>query len=150
MTTKAIETINSQSDSLIDLLVAQCADLEALLRLARQELTASTSNDFEAMLKVTSERAAIGERLESYHRQISELRAVMGDSVEHILQSTLVKNSISLALEIQAKDAVATSALVTVRSDTNGQIARLDQGRRNSTAYLNETRSAGMKCDRRA
>jgi hypothetical protein len=148
LTTKA--TINTHADSLIDLLVAQCADLEALLKLARQESAAATQNDFDRMLEVTTQRATLGERLESYHRQISELRAVMGDSAEHVLQSTLVKDSIRLALEIQGNDKVTSTSLIHLRTNTNGQISRLEQGRRNSTAYLSEARVAGIKCDRRA
>jgi hypothetical protein len=150
LTTKASQTINLHADSLIDLLVAQCADLEALLKLARQESAAAEANDFDRMLEVTTQRATLGERLESYHRQISELRALMGDSAEHVLQSTLVKDSIRLALEIQGNDAATSTSLTHLRAYTNSHISRLDQGRRSSTAYLNEARVAGIKCDRRA
>jgi hypothetical protein len=148
LTTKA--TINSQADSLIDLLVAQCADLEALLKLARRESVAAAENDFEGMLEVTTERATLGDRLESYHRQISDLRTAMGESAEHMLQTNLVKDSIRLALEIQSSDKATSSALTQVRTNTNGQLTRLEQGRRNSTAYLSEARLGGMKCDRLA
>jgi len=147
---RTVETINSHADSLIDLLVAQCADLEALLKLAREESLAAAENDFDRMLEVTTERATLGERLESYHRQISELRGLMGASAEHVLQSALVKDSIRLALEIQHNDATTSTSLLHLRSNTNGQLSRLEQSRRNSTAYLNETRVAGVKCDRRA
>jgi hypothetical protein len=150
LTTKAIDTINSHADSLIDLLVAQCADLEALLKLARRESVAAAENDFEGMLEVTSERATLGARLESYHRQISDLRAAMGESAEHMLQTNLVKDSIRLALEIQSSDKATSSALTQVRTHTNEQLSCLEQGRRNSTAYLSEARLGGMKCDRRA
>jgi len=150
LTTNTLETINSQADSLIDLLVAQCADLDALLKLARREAAAAAENNFESLLDVTCERATLGERLESYHRQISDLRSIMGDSAEHVVRSALVKESIQMALEIQSHDAATTAALTSLRTNTNGQIARLEQGRRNSSAYLNEARTPGIKCDRRA
>jgi len=147
---RTVETINSNADSLIDLLVAQCVDLEALLKLARQESLAAEENDFDRMLEVITERAKLGERLETYHRQISDLRNLMGSSAEHVVHSALVKDSIRLALEIQSSDASTSSSLLHLRTNTNSQLSRLEQGRRNSTAYLNESRIAGMKCDRLA
>ena len=144
------DAINSQADSLIELLVAQCADLESLLKLARQESLAVEENDFDRMLAVTSERSILGERLENYHRQISDLRAAMGESADQVLRSTLVKDTIRLALEIESKDAHTSSSLTSVRSNTNCQLTRLEQGRKNSTAYLSEGHIAGIKCDRRA
>lgn len=140
------ELINANAESLIDLLVAQCTDLDALLKLARQESIAVSENNFEKVLEVTTERDVLGKKLESYHRQISDLRAVMGDSAAQVIQTTLVKESIRLALEIQTSDNATKTALTNLRSNTNVQITKL----KNSTAYLTETRSGGIKCDRLA
>ena len=137
------DIINANAESLIDLLVAQCTDLDGLLKLARQESAAVSENDFERVLEVTTQRDMLGQRLENYHRQISDLRALMGDSAEQVVQSNLVNESIRLALEIQASDNATKTALTSLRSNTNGQITKL----KNSTAYLTETRGSGIKCD---
>ncbi|MEJ7713932.1 MAG: hypothetical protein WKF84_29825 [Pyrinomonadaceae bacterium] len=48
---------------MISLLTAQCADLEALLSLARQETAAAVKNDFAEVMCLVEERAALGSRL---------------------------------------------------------------------------------------
>jgi hypothetical protein len=141
------KAITSEAESLIELLVAQCADLEALLVLARKEAVASANADFEELLAVTRDRATLGERLESYHRQISELRTRMGPAAQHVIESTVVKDSIRIVLEVQAQDKHTTSLLTMARKDTLEAITRLDQAHRNSAAYLSDTRTAGLNCD---
>ncbi len=150
MTYHNIKTISSQADSLIELLVAQCVDLEALLKLARRETAAAEEQDFAELLNVTRERANLGERLETYHRQIADLRATMDSAAEVVIQSTVAKEAIRLALAIQSQDSTTSSMLTTIRVDTNESMTRLDHGRRGSLAYLSEGRTGGLKCDRRA
>ena len=150
LTANTLENLSTHADSLIDLLVAQCTDLETLFKIARQESAAVVENDFDRLFTLSSERAILGERLESYHRQISDLRSVLGDTAEQVINSLVAKESVRLALEIKASDADTTSALMNIRGNTNGQLARLEQARRHSNAYLNEGRAGGIKCDWRA
>jgi hypothetical protein len=150
LTNQTLKTISSKADSLIELLVAQCGDLEALLKLAKLETTAAEKQNFEELLNITRDRATLGERLETYHRQISELRATMDSAAEHVIQSTVAKEAIQLALAIHTQDSKTSSMLVTMRANTNETVTRLDQGRRGSVAYLSEGRTGGLKCDRRA
>src|SRR2546428_1987470 len=80
-------SIEVKADSLLDLLIGQCADLEALLRLARREEEAVKARNFDELLRVTEERATLGERLEVYHRQIAEMRLRLGEAAAPVLRS---------------------------------------------------------------
>lgn len=150
MYSKTRNTINAQSDSLIDLLVGQCSDLEALLRLARQEATAAENDDFDGLLRIVSERATLGERLESYHRQIADLRNSMGASAEQIIRSNVAAESVRLALAIQTQDLNNTQLLRATHAKQQDALIRLENGRKGSVAYLSEGRLGGLNCDRRA
>ena len=136
-----------QPDSLMDLLIGQCSDLEALLTLARRETLAAEQSDFSELMTVVEERASLGERLETYHRQIAELRGQMaGEQTAH---DPVAKNTVRLAVEIQAIDKRTTALLATNRLETREAIARLDQGKRQFVAYLSDARLNGLNCDRR-
>jgi flagellar biosynthesis/type III secretory pathway chaperone len=150
MYSKTRNTITEQSDSLIDLLVGQCSDLESLLKLARQEATAAENDDFDGLLRIVSERATLGERLESYHRQIADLRRSMGASAEGVIKSNLAEESVRLALAIQGQDSNNKQLLRATHAKQQEAIVRLENGRRSSVAYLSEGRLGGLNCDRRA
>jgi Trp operon repressor len=137
-----------QSTSLMDLLIDQCSDLEALLALARREVLAAEKSDFRELISVVSERATLGERLEAYHRQIAELRGSMAQRSS--ASDAVSTQSIRLAVEIQTLDADTTRLLTTTRNDVGRSITRLDDGRRNFTAYLRDGRANGLSCDTRA
>lgn len=134
----------------MDLLIGQCADLEGLLALARRETIAAEQHDFDELVIVAQDRASLGERLESYHRQIAELRAKIGGAAEPVLDNPVVNETVRLAVEIQALDARTKTMLATTRTDTRNAIATLEQGRRNFVAYLQSDARGGYKCDRRA
>ena len=134
----------------MELLVAQCTDVETLLALARRETVAAESNDFRELIAVVEERATLGERLESYHRQIADLRALMGGTAEPSGQSAVANETIRLAVEIQTLDTKTTALLTAARTHTRLEISQLDQGRRRSVAYLSDARASGFNCDRRA
>jgi hypothetical protein len=136
-------------DSLTDLLVGQCSDLEALLKLARRETLISESNDFNQLLTVVEERASLGDRLETYQRQIAELRTTLGHAADPMLEGPVAKQTIRLALEIEAQDSRTIAWLNTARTNTTVAMTRLDQGRRNFLAYLREAQTSGLNCDRR-
>jgi len=140
-----------QPESLMDLLIGQCSDLEALLGLARREAVATEGQDFSELVAVAHDRATLGERLESYHRQISELRATMGRSIEHLFENPIAQETVRLAVEIQALDHRTKEMLISQRSETSNAIATLEHGRRNFVAYLSgDARASGFRCDWRA
>lgn len=150
MHSRTRQTITEQSDSLIDLLVGQCSDLESLLKLARKEATAAENDDFDGLLRIVSERATLGERLESYHRQIADLRKSMGASAERVIESNIAEESVRLALAIQSQDSSNRQLLSAAQAKQQEAIIRLENGRRGSVAYLSEGRLGGLNCDRRA
>ena len=141
--------IESHADSLIEILAAQCADLEALLTLARRETTAAATSDFEEIMAVVGERATVGERLESYHRQIAEIRLRMGEAVEPIIRSETATRAAKLVLDIQTQDACTRPLLMAGRSQATDAISRLEQGRRGTSAYLRDERRGAIACDQR-
>lgn len=142
--------IADESDSLIELLVAQCADLEILLSLAGEETAAARRNDFVEVIRVVSERATIGERLESYHRQIAELRGRLGHSAEQDFQSETARCAVRLILDIQKQDARTRPLLLAARSEAAQGLHRLEQTSRSAAAYLREPPHAPIACDRLA
>lgn len=139
-----------QSESLLDLLIGQCTDLESLLVLARREREAVRSSDFDQLLDVARERATLGERLENYHRQITELRDKLGQGNARLADHRLAKEAVRLMLNIQEEDSQTTSLMFAARTRISETIARLDQSQRNSLAYLQNGSANGLNCDRRA
>jgi ABC-type Fe3+-citrate transport system substrate-binding protein len=134
----------AQSDSVIELLIAQCVDLEALLALARRENAAAKADDFEEVFTVVTERASLSERLETYNRQISELRS----QLKGVQDSNLVGVATQLIVDIQTQDADTKSLLISNRTKTAEALGRMDQGHRQSVAYLQHARANGLHCDR--
>lgn len=141
-------TIDHQADSLIALLTAQCADLEALLALARSETTAAERCDFAEVMRVVEERSALGARLEVYHRQIADIRRKLSDDeLSPMLEGALVNSTMRLAAEIQAQDARTRPLLLAAGSEASRQLSKLGQIRRTIGAYLNDGRPVSIACD---
>jgi hypothetical protein len=138
-----------QTDSLMDLLIAQCSDLEGLLALARRETVAANSENFDELFVVFGERAKLGDRLENYHRQVAELRDKLGQCAGTYIDPALSTKTIQLVVEIQAQDVKTRSLLLATQTTTSEEIARLDYSQRNSLAYLYGARANGLNCDRR-
>jgi len=138
-----------QVDSLMDLLVAQCSDLEGLLRLARLENTIAEKSDFNELLTVIEKRGTLSARLEGYQRQIAELRRALGRAAEEVIESPVAEETIRLTLEIEAQDSQTATRLKSSRDNVTTALARLDQGQRNSVAYLRDAQRNGLNCDRR-
>lgn len=142
------QAIEAQSDSLIAILADQCGDLETLLALARSETRAVEARDFGEVMRVVSERAALGERLESYHRQLAELRQRLGESCEPGLRSAAAARSVALVVEIQAQDARTRPLLLAAQCELLDESLKLDQARRGVGAYLRDARhTASTACD---
>jgi hypothetical protein len=143
-------SIASQADSLLDLLIGQCADLERLLALSRRETEAAERRDFEEVLRVVAERATLGERLEVYHRQIAELRSRLGEVAEPVMRNEVVARAVSLARGILAQDGVTRPLLISARDEAAQQQRQLTQTRRGLAAYLQEGAHAPLACDQLA
>jgi hypothetical protein len=134
----------------LNLLIAQCADLEALLELARREEAAAEARNFDEMLRVVEGRATLGERLEVYHRQIAELRQRMGEAAEPALRTPVARQVTALASEILAQDARTRPLLVAARNELAQERLRLDRGRSGVSAYLQDGNKISIACDQRA
>jgi hypothetical protein len=143
-------SIESQADTLLDLLIGQCEDLEKLLALSRQETEAARRKDFEEVLRVVAERATLGERLEVYHRQIAELRARLGERAAPVMSCQAVARAVDLAHSVLAQDNVTRPLLVAVRDEAAEQQRQLAHSRRGVSAYLQEGSHAPLACDQLA
>lgn len=145
-----VSTITAEADSLLDLLIAQCKDLEALLALSRGETAAAAARDFEEIIRITVERATLGERLEVYHRQIADLRQRLGTTAESALQSPTATRIAELVNSVQAQDQRAHSLLLEVRGEIDSEWKQMNQAQRGLTAYLNDGRMPAVACDQLA
>jgi flagellar biosynthesis/type III secretory pathway chaperone len=144
-----ISPIKEQPEAVLELLIAQCADLEALLELARAEQAALEQGDFEEVFRVVEERASLGERLEVYHRQIAQLRLTLGEAAEPALQSAPGAQAMRLVQEILALDAGTRPQLLAARERIIGESRELEKMRRGLSAYLPDGRRSALAYDRR-
>ena len=142
--------ITAEADTLLDLLIEQCKDLESLLALSRGETAAVEARDFDEIIRITSERATLGERLEVYHRQIAEMRQRLGAAAETAMQSPTVTRIAELVNSVQAQDRQTQPLLLTVRQEVAHEQQHLNQVQRGLTAYLNEGRIPAVACDQLA
>lgn len=144
-------SIESHAESVIEILAAQCADLEALLALARQEAIAAEKQDFERLFEITRERATLGERLEVYHRQIVEVRARMSETLEPSGSNEAARRAVALVMEIQVQDDHTHPLLIAARSAMVDQMSSLDNTQRNLSAYLRHDKEvSSVAYDQRA
>ena len=142
--------LTAEADSLLDLLIAQCVDLEALLTLSRGEAAAVEARDFDEVIRLTAERATLGERLEVYHRQVAEIRERLGAAAETVMHSPTATRITELVNGIVAQDNYTRPLLFEVRQEIDQQSQRLTQAQRGLTAYLNEGRLPAVACDQLA
>ena len=142
--------IEAEADSVLDLLIAQCADLEALLQLARRETAVADSGDFEELMRVVSARAELGERLEVWHRQIAEMRERLGAAAESTLQNEAATRAASLINGILMQDEQTRPLLVVARDRAAAAAREVEQKRRGVSAYLRDGRSQAVACDQLA
>lgn len=134
----ASERVKRNSDSLIELLGAQCSDLEQLLALAREETLAAQQGKFLKIWDIVSERATIGKRLETYHRQISELRGHLESEGENISQYDITNRVIELANSTLVQDQITRSLLTKSRDEATTGLQTLARSQSGNNAYLRE------------
>ncbi|MEQ1604142.1 MAG: hypothetical protein ABL999_04670 [Pyrinomonadaceae bacterium] len=132
------DKVKDNSESLIELLGAQCSDLEQLLALARQETAAAQEGKFLKIWDIVSERSAIGKRLETYHRQISELRGNLEAAGESVNQFDITNRVIELANSTLVQDQKTRSLLTASRDQAVEGLNALSKGHAGSNAYLKE------------
>jgi len=142
--------IEGQAETLLDLLIGQCADLESLLVLSRRETQAVEQHDFEAVLRLVEQRASLGDRLEVYHQQIAELRLRLGEAAEPPMRSAAATRAADLAASILAQDGLTRPLLAAARAELATQQQQLTQNRRGVSAYLQEGRPGAVACDQQA
>lgn len=142
------KTIDPNVDSVMDILVAQCRDLEVLLNLARQETNAIEKQDFDNLINVVSERSIIGKRLESYHRQLAELRSQFGDlAMAKIFNDAATTRCVTLISQIQTQDNHNQNMLVASRASLVQEAKQVTQAQQHLKAYgANSTISIACDC----
>lgn len=140
-------SIELHADTLCELLTAQCADLEALLLLARHETVAAERDDFDRLVQIVQDRTELGERLEVYHRQIADMRQQM--NIDYI-DDDIAASTIRLIVEIQAQDRKTHDLLRVAQNETGTKLARLQQTQRGRNAYLREPPRGSVAYDQKA
>lgn len=142
--------IPTGADLLMSLLVAQCEDLESLLVLSRDETQAVQKSDFNEIIRITAERATLGERLETYQQQIVDLRTRLGQSAEMMSQNPTVIRINELVNDVQAQDEQTRSLLLDARKQLEQEQRQLNQMQRGLTAYGGDHRIPAVACDQLA
>lgn len=134
------EKIVKNSDSLIELLAAQCVDLEKLLMLAREEHCAAERGNFEDILQIVSKRAELGNRLEVFQQQIAELRRNLNanDSAVTAERGGIENRIIEIANLTIAQDQETRLLLTGERTRAADELANLEKSQRGTNAYLRE------------
>ena len=131
--------ITQESDSIINLLAAQCADLEKLLLLARQETVAAELGNFGTILNITSERAEISKRLETFQQQIAELRGFLGKSVDTSNKYNETSNRVAeLANQTLMQDQQTRLFLTAMCEKSSEELKKLETVNRGTNIYLRE------------
>ena len=128
--------INEKSDSLIELLTAQCSDLEKLLALAREETIAAQRGNFEDVLDIVTKRAEIGSRLETFQQQLSELRTHLGESATALLRNEITARVVEIAGLTLAQDQKTKLLLTGTRENAAAELANLERGQRGANVYM--------------
>jgi flagellar biosynthesis/type III secretory pathway chaperone len=134
------ENIQKNSDSLINLLAAQCADLEKLFQLAREETLAAEQGKFLKIWDIVSERAEIGARLETFQQQIGELRGQLESKGDNANKYDITNRVIELANLTLAQDQKTRLLLTDSREKMVEDLKNLDKSGHGTNAYLRENK----------
>jgi hypothetical protein len=135
---KDSDNLKDNSNSLIGLLTAQCADLEKLLSLAREETLAAQQGKFFKILDIVSERAEITQKLETFQQQISELRGCLNSASENPVQKNAVDRVIELSNLTIVQDNQTKLLLSASREEAAESLKSLEKSQHNTNAYLRE------------
>jgi len=138
------EKVLKNSESVVDILSAQCEDLESLLVLAREEAEAVKKNDFLSLVDIVSERARIGERLETFQRQTTELKHCLTGDAQF---KSIADRVIEVARLTIEQDKATAAELADFQADASEQIGQLGKGKKSIGKYL-MTDGKGLVCDK--
>jgi flagellar biosynthesis/type III secretory pathway chaperone len=137
----------NNSDTLVELLAAQCAELEKLLALAREETEAASDGRFLRVWDIVSERAAVGKRLETFQQQITELRGALESDGHALSGHDITDRVIELANLTLVQDQKTRLLLAASREKTAADLKDLDTSNYRTNAYLREN-TKGLAYDR--
>lgn len=140
--------IAEKSDSLIDLLTAQCADLEQLLALAREETLAAEQGNFLSILDIVSEREKIGKRLETFQAQTTELRRTLNGSGSAPIHGEIAARIEEMARFTLEQDQKTRLLLTGERDEAAEELKTLEKSQRGTNVYLREE-TKGLAFNRR-
>jgi flagellar biosynthesis/type III secretory pathway chaperone len=141
------ENLVKNSDSLVELLAAQCSDLEKLLILAKEETVAAKEGKFTRIWDIVTERSMIGKRLETFHQQIAELRGSLEAQGENIGKFDITNRVIELANLTLMQDQETRLLLADTRERTADELKNLERSHAGTNAYLRKP-SRGLAYDR--
>ena len=128
--------LENRSDSLIELLTEQCADLENLLSLAREETNAAKQGNFARIIDIYEKRSELGERLETFQQQITELRQSIGQRIP-VTISEKISEVVNMTL---AQDSETRKLLTAGNEETIKELTVLEKARQNTKLYSTERR----------
>ena len=137
----------NNSDTLVDLLSAQCSELETLLALAREETQAAQDGKFLKVLDIVSERSRVGKRLETYHQQISELRGTLQAEGHNVSGYDITNRVMELANMTLVQDQKTRPLLAALKSEAVASLQNVETSTYRANAYLKENRK-GLAFDR--
>lgn len=143
----AQENVVKASDSLIELLVAQCTDLEQLLALAREETLAAQQGNFLSILDIVSDREKISNRIEVFQQQISELRVTLSSNEENFFRREEFAHAIEIATLTLEQDRQSKLLLTGLRDESLAELKNLEKSHRGVNKYLS-AESKGLAYNR--
>lgn len=141
--------IIEQAESIIELLIAQCADLESLLVLAKRETSVAENGDFEELLQVVEERATLEQKLDVFQRQIENLRESMGYKFDMVMKNSIVERAAFLITEIQTQDERTRPLLLTARNEASDRLQSVARSQKSINAYSKEQTKSPVAYDTR-
>lgn len=141
------ENLVNNSVTLVELLADQCSDLERLLSLAKEETAAAAAGKFTRIWDIVSERSLIGRRLETFHRQIAELRSRLESNGESIRGYDVTARVIELANLTLIQDQQTRKLLMESRERATEELVGLERGHLGTNAYLHQP-TRGLSFDR--
>lgn len=130
------DKVVENSDSLIEILAAQCADLEKLLSLAREETLAAEQGNFLSILDIVSEREKIGRQLETFQQRTSELRRALGTAEKSASRSEIASRIVETARLTIEQDQKTRLLLNGAREEAAEELKNLEKSHRGTNVYL--------------
>jgi flagellar biosynthesis/type III secretory pathway chaperone len=139
--------IIKEAESVIELLISQCADLESLLVIARRETSAVETGNFEELLRIVEERATFEEKLEVFQRQIENLRENMGYKFDMMMKNSIAERAAFLITQIQTQDERTLPLLLSSRNEASEDLQTSNRSQKSINAYSQEHTKSSVAYD---